>query len=132
MQHLRPHPVNDTERGLGPVLRRIDVDPEWAFAEGRVNGFNDGFRHRTRIRVGWNDGSKGFLDFLPIIPVRPRLILGCALRVGRRAGMREVVGAAGEGARHDDRSFDAPERKLTGVLHGQGVMSENSNEALQL
>jgi hypothetical protein len=43
---------------------------------------------------------------------------GCALLVSGRAGMREVIGAAGECAGKDDRGFDAPNEKTApGAAH---------------
>jgi hypothetical protein len=39
MQHLCPHPVDDSECNLGPVLRRIDMDAERTFAEGASTTF---------------------------------------------------------------------------------------------
>jgi hypothetical protein len=98
MQHLCPHPVDDGEGNLGPVLRRIDVNAERTFAEGRVHDLHDCFCNCTRIGIFWNDGGKGLLDFLPVSFIRPCFVFAGALLVGRRSRMREVVGAAGERA----------------------------------
>jgi hypothetical protein len=79
MQHLGAHAVDDGERDLGAVLRRIDVDAERALAERRVNDTDDCFGDLTGIGVRRNDSGKGFLDFLAITFVRPRFVLGGAV-----------------------------------------------------
>jgi hypothetical protein len=114
MQHFRPHAVHYSKCNVRPVLRWIDMNAERAFAKRRVHDFNDCVRNRARIRVRRNNGGKGFLYFLSIAFVWTCFILGCALLVGGCPGMREVIGAAGECAGNDDRSFDAPQRQKFG------------------
>ena len=48
-------------------------------------------------------------------------VFGGPRRVRRLAGMGEVVGALGEGARHHDRRLDAPQRKLGRIGHRQRI-----------
>src|ERR1700723_3024580 len=105
MQHFSPHAVHYSKCNVRTVLRWIYMYAERAFAKRGVDDSNDGVRHRARIRIGWNNGGKGFLYFLSIAFVGARLILGCPLLVGGCAGMREVIGAPGEGAGNDDRGF---------------------------
>ena len=117
MQHFRPHAVHYRKCNVRPVLRWIYMNAERTFAKRRVHDFNDCVRHRARIRVGRYNGGKGFLYFLSIAFVWTCFILGCALLVGGRGGMREVIGAAGECAGNDDRGFDAPQRQFAGILY---------------
>jgi len=84
MQHFRTHAIYYRKCHVRPVLRWIDMNAERAFAKRRVYDFNDCVRHRARIRVGRNNGGKGFLDFLSIAFVWTRFILGYALLVARR------------------------------------------------
>jgi hypothetical protein len=104
MQHFRPHAVHYRKCHVRPVLRRINMYAERAFAKRGVHDFNDCVRHRASIRIRRNNGGKGFLDFLCIALAGTRFILGYALLVGGRAGMREVIGAPGECAGNDDRN----------------------------
>jgi len=103
MQHFRPHAVHYSKCNVRPVLCWIYMNAERAFAQRRVDDFSDCVRHRARIRVGRNNSGKRFLYFLSIAFVWTCFILGCALLVGGRAGMRKVIGAAGECAGNDDR-----------------------------
>ena len=88
MQHFRTHAVHYRKCHLRSVLRWIDMYAERAFAKRGVHDFNDCVRHHARIRMRWNNGGKGFLDFLSIAFVGTRFILGYALLVGGRAGTR--------------------------------------------
>ena len=45
MQHLSPHPVDDSEGDFSPVLRRIDMNTERAFAERRIHDLHDRIRN---------------------------------------------------------------------------------------
>jgi len=119
MQHFRTHGVHYRKCHVRPVLRRIDTYAERAFAKRGVHDFNDCVRHRARIRR--NNGGNGFLDFLALAFVGTRFMLGHALRVGWRAGMREVIGAPGECAGNDNRGFDAPQRQFSRILYRHRV-----------
>jgi len=65
MQHLSPHAVDDSEGDFSPVLRRIDMSTERAFAKRPVHDLYDRIRHRARIGIRRDDGGEGFLDLLP-------------------------------------------------------------------
>jgi len=121
MQHFGPHTVDDCKRNLRPVLRRIDMDAQRTFAEGGVHDLHDCFCNCTCIGILWNDGGKGLLDSLSVSFIWPCLVLAGALLVGRHSRMREMVSAPGECSGHDDRSFNAPECQLAGILDGQGI-----------
>jgi len=64
MQHFCTHAVHYRKCHVCPVLRRIDMYAERAFAKRGVHDLNDCVRHRTRVRIRRNNGGKGFLDFL--------------------------------------------------------------------
>ena len=65
MQHLCPHPVDDSEGNLSPVLGRIDVDAKRTFAEGGVHDLYDCLCNFARIGIFWNDGGKASWIFFP-------------------------------------------------------------------
>jgi hypothetical protein len=66
MQHLRPNAIDDPERYLGSVLRRIDMQTEGSFAERRFNNLHDGFRDRANISILRHESGECLLDFLAI------------------------------------------------------------------
>jgi hypothetical protein len=87
MQHFGPHAVDNRECNLRPVLRRIDVDAERTFAEGRVHDLDDCFCNCARIGILRNDSSKCLLDFSPVSFIGSRLVFSGPLNrpAGRNA-----------------------------------------------
>ena len=106
MEHLRPNAIDDSEGYLGSILRGVDMYAKRALAEGRIDNLDDGFRDSANVGVVGHDGGEGLLDSLAITFIWSRFVLRQARLIGRRPGMREVVGAFGERARHDNGRFD--------------------------
>jgi hypothetical protein len=93
MQHLRSHAIDDPERHLCSILRRINVRAERPLAERRIDDLHDGFGNRAHIGVLGHDSGEGLLNSLAITFIRPCFVFGEAGLVGRHAGMREMVRA---------------------------------------
>ena len=110
MQHLGADTVDDREGHVGTVLARVDMNAEGSLADRSVDDLDDGIGDGGGIGVWRHDPGEGFLYLLAEAGVWADLVLGDPRAIGRSARVGEVVGAAGEGTRNDDRSFSIPQR----------------------
>src|SRR5882762_3867867 len=109
MEHLISHAIYDGEGHLGAVFGGVVMHTEWPLTEGRIDDFHDRSCHATRVGVVGDDSAKRLLDLVAITGIRARFVCRDANKIRRSPGVGEMVGALREGARHDDRGFDAPE-----------------------
>src|SRR5262249_34970984 len=61
-QHLGPDAIGDHVDDLGSVLRGVDVNAEWAFAEWGVDDLDDGFGDFVDVGVGGHDSGEALHD----------------------------------------------------------------------
>ena len=119
MKHLRPNAIDYPERYLGSVLGRINVHAKRALAEWRIHNLDDGFRDSANVGVVGHDSGERLLNFLTVTFIGSCFVLRFSLLGGGHAGMREVVGAFGKGARHNNRGFYAPQRQFATSATGR-------------
>jgi len=107
MKHLRAQAVEHGEADVGAVFGRIVVDPERALAEGHVDDLDDLVGHAAGLGVVGDDRGERLQHLFAEALVGAGFIFRDPRLVSRTPGMREVVRALGERARHDDRRLDA-------------------------
>ena len=83
---------------LRTVLRGIDVHTEWPLTKGHVHHVDDCFRDIGNVSVSRRSSGETLHDVVAEVRVRAVVVLSLTCLVCRRTGMREVVGAGGEGA----------------------------------
>lgn len=105
VQHLGANAVEHREADIGAIHCGIDVNAKRPLSEWRVDDIHDRLGDGAGVSIGRDDGCKRLLDLLAKAIVRTHL---APPGIGRSTRMREVVGAGGEGAGHDNRSLDAP------------------------
>lgn len=115
VQHFGPQPIKDRETDISAIMGRIVIDTERAFAERRVHRFDDQIGDRLGVCVVGEDGAESLLHLLAEPGIGTRLVLGGTDFVRRAARMCEVIGALGEGARHDDCRLDTPASQFTRI-----------------
>jgi hypothetical protein len=100
-----------------PVLRWIVVHPEWSLPKGSIDYFDDGVRNARDICIRRHDWAK------PLSTSSAKPLSGLASYSATRSlsGMSEVVRAAREGARNNDRGLDTPACQLPCVHHGHRI-----------
>ena len=88
----------------------------------------DGLAHVTGrtlyvddVRVGRHNGGKALAHLVGETRVRTCLVFSDSRLVGRRASMREMIGATGESPRNDDRSLNASTRQFARVDNRQSI-----------
>jgi hypothetical protein len=111
MKHLRAQAVEHGEADIGAVFGRIVVDPERALAEGHVDDLDDLVGHAAGLGVVGDDRGERLQHLFAEALVGASFIFRDPRFVCRTPGMREVVRALGERARHDDRRLDCVYRK---------------------
>jgi hypothetical protein len=120
-QELGADSIGNHVHHLAAVLRRIHVHAERPAPEGTADDVHHGSGDGGDIGIGRFAGGEAGKDFVGETCGGPSVVLGHARVIGRRAGMREVMGAFGEGARHHDRGFDAPACQLGGIADGDCI-----------
>ena len=93
--HLAPHPIGDTVDDLGTVLRRIDMDPERALAERKVDDPDDLARDFRGVGVGGLEAGKTLQRLVGNAGIGTGFIFGDPRLVGRLAGVVPLVKAPG-------------------------------------
>ncbi len=72
MQHLAAQPVEDLEADIGAVLGWVDIDTEWALAEGRVDDVDNGIGNGRGIRIRRHNGRESLLHLFAEAGTRRR------------------------------------------------------------
>src|SRR5271154_7169761 len=96
---------------------------ERALTEGRVYHVDDSFRDIGHISVSRRGSGETLHDVVAEVRIRAIVVLGLACLIYRRTGMREVVGAGGEGPRNDDGGLDAPTIQLCRIADSERIHS---------
>ena len=91
--HLAAHAIGDCIDDLRAVLRRIDVDPERALAERKIDDAGDLACNFRGIGVGGLEAGKTLQRFFRNAGIRTGFIFGDPRLIRRLAGMSKMVGA---------------------------------------
>jgi hypothetical protein len=67
MQHFCADAVRDSKANIGSILRRVDMDPERPFAEGRIHYLDDYFSDRRSVGIGRHDGTEWAKWLVPAV-----------------------------------------------------------------
>ena len=102
IQHFGAKTVEHRETDIGPILGWIDVDAERALAKGGVNDLDDCVGYGRSVGILRHDLGERLPHLVAETGIRSSFIFGYARLVGGFAGMREVIGAAGEGTGNND------------------------------